>query len=32
VIHKQCWKCHAVGTGKDASKACEKCHAGKKPQ
>jgi len=31
VIHKQCWKCHAVGTGKDASKACEKCHTGKKP-
>jgi len=32
VIHKQCWKCHAVGTGKDASKACEKCHGVKKPQ
>jgi len=32
VIHKQCWKCHAVGTGKTASKACEKCHAVKKPQ
>jgi len=30
VIHKQCWKCHAVSTGKDASKGCEKCHSGKK--
>ncbi len=30
VTHKQCWKCHAVGTGKDASKGCEKCHSGKK--
>jgi uncharacterized CHY-type Zn-finger protein len=32
VIHKQCWKCHAVGTGKEASKGCEKCHSVKKPQ
>lgn len=32
VIHQQCWKCHQVGTGKDASKACEKCHSGKKTQ
>jgi DnaJ-class molecular chaperone len=30
VIHKQCWKCHAVGTGKEASKGCDKCHSGKK--
>ena len=30
VIHKQCWKCHGVGTGKEASKGCEKCHSGKK--
>ena len=30
VIHKQCWKCHAVGTGKESSKGCEKCHSGKK--
>ena len=30
VIHKQCWKCHAVGAGKEASKGCEKCHSGKK--
>jgi hypothetical protein len=30
VVHKQCWKCHQVGTGRDASVACKKCHAGKK--
>ena len=30
VVHKQCWKCHAVGTGKEASEGCEKCHSGKK--
>jgi Zn finger protein HypA/HybF involved in hydrogenase expression len=30
VIHKQCWKCHQVGTNKEASKLCEKCHSGKK--
>jgi hypothetical protein len=30
VIHRQCWKCHPVSTGKDASKGCEKCHSGKK--
>lgn len=30
VIHKQCWKCHPVGTGKEASVACVKCHSGKK--
>lgn len=30
VIHKQCWKCHAVGTAKEASKACTKCHSGKR--
>jgi Zn finger protein HypA/HybF involved in hydrogenase expression len=30
VIHKQCWKCHAVGAGKEASIVCEKCHSGKK--
>jgi len=30
VIHKQCWKCHGVGTGKEASSGCEKCHSGKK--
>ncbi len=30
VVHKQCWKCHAVGAGKEASKGCEKCHSGKK--
>lgn len=30
VIHKRCWQCHPVGTGKDASTVCEKCHSGKK--
>lgn len=30
VIHKQCWKCHEVGTGKEASKGCVSCHSGKK--
>lgn len=30
VIHKQCWKCHAVSTGKEASASCELCHSGKK--
>lgn len=30
VVHKQCWKCHSVGTGKDASKGCAFCHSGKK--
>jgi hypothetical protein len=30
VIHRQCWKCHAVSSGKDASKGCAFCHAGKK--
>lgn len=30
VIHKQCWKCHQVGSGKEASTVCEKCHSGKK--
>jgi len=30
VVHKQCWKCHPVGTGKDASAGCQKCHSGKK--
>lgn len=30
VIHKQCWKCHPVGTAQEASSGCEKCHSGKK--
>ncbi|HKZ16621.1 MAG TPA: cytochrome c3 family protein [Geobacteraceae bacterium] len=32
VIHKQCWNCHKVGTGKEASGGCAKCHSGKKTQ
>lgn len=30
VIHKQCWKCHQAGTGKEASASCELCHTGKR--
>lgn len=30
VVHKQCWKCHEVGAGKEASKGCVKCHSGKR--
>lgn len=30
VIHRQCWKCHQVNTGKEASTSCELCHAGTK--
>ncbi|HEY7532442.1 MAG TPA: cytochrome c3 family protein [Nitrospiraceae bacterium] len=30
VIHKQCWKCHEVGTAKEAAKSCELCHSNKK--
>lgn len=26
VIHKNCWSCHEVGTGKDASATCKLCH------
>jgi hypothetical protein len=28
VIHKSCWKCHEIGTGKEASKTCGQCHEG----
>lgn len=28
VIHRQCWNCHDVGTGVDASKECSYCHSG----
>ena len=27
VIHKNCWSCHEVGTGAEASKTCAFCHA-----
>lgn len=30
VIHQQCWKCHPVNTGKEASASCGLCHSGKK--
>ena len=26
VIHKNCWSCHEVGTGANASAACKTCH------
>jgi len=26
VVHKNCWKCHASGTGAEASKECSFCH------
>ena len=26
VIHKNCWECHDVGTGADASATCADCH------
>ena len=29
VIHKQCWQCHPVGTGKEAGTGCAKCHSEK---
>ena len=28
VIHKNCWQCHEVGKGKEASKNCKLCHSG----
>lgn len=30
VIHKNCWDCHEVGTGADASAECVMCHSGPK--
>lgn len=30
VVHKNCWECHEVGTGSNASETCDECHAGKK--
>ena len=30
VIHKQCWQCHAVGRGAQASAACKVCHSAEK--
>jgi hypothetical protein len=28
VVHRQCWNCHDVGVGSDASQECSYCHAG----
>ncbi len=30
VIHKNCWQCHEVGTGAEASQNCKVCHSGEK--
>ena len=30
VIHKKCWGCHDIGTGKEASENCKMCHLGTK--
>jgi len=27
-IHKNCWNCHEVGTGQEASASCQLCHTG----
>ncbi|MFC2086013.1 cytochrome c3 family protein [Bacteroidota bacterium] len=29
-IHRNCWDCHEVGTGAEASKECTLCHSGPK--
>ena len=28
VIHENCWRCHEVGTGAEASAGCAFCHSG----
>lgn len=30
VIHENCWTCHDIGRGQDASNNCEVCHSGEK--
>jgi hypothetical protein len=30
VIHKSCWGCHELGTGREASRNCGFCHKGRK--
>jgi hypothetical protein len=30
VIHKNCWECHEIGTGKEASENCQICHTGER--
>jgi len=30
VIHKNCWECHDIGTGAEASNECAFCHSGEK--
>jgi hypothetical protein len=28
ILHENCWKCHEVETGVEASESCEQCHKG----
>ena len=28
ILHQNCWKCHEVETGVEASESCEQCHTG----
>ena len=28
ILHKNCWTCHEVETGVEASESCETCHSG----
>lgn len=28
ILHQNCWSCHEVETGVDASESCEQCHTG----
>jgi DnaJ-class molecular chaperone len=28
ILHRDCWRCHEVGTGVEASESCEQCHTG----
>lgn len=32
VIHKNCWGCHEIGTGSEASSNCSLCHIGEKAE
>ncbi|MCA9742126.1 hypothetical protein KC734_11340 [candidate division KSB1 bacterium] len=32
VIHKNCWDCHGVGTGQEASESCAFCHSGERSE
>ena len=32
VIHRNCWECHEVGSGMEASESCGECHSGEKKE